>query len=165
MGSGKTAVGEELAKVIGWPFLDLDSLIEKDQNMPVSQIFSEFGEIYFRKIEARLLRDTVNTDQPMVLSLGGGTPCYANNMDFMRGKTKLKTIYLKNSLSTLEERLWPQRHSRPLIAHLEERDALNDFVRKHLFERAPFYLQAEWIVETDNNSPREVAENIVSRLF
>lgn len=165
MGSGKTLVGEELAKVIRWPFFDLDSLIAKDQDMPVSRIFSEFGEIYFRKIEASLLRETLSTDRPMVLALGGGTPCYANNMDFMRNIKSLRTIYLKTSLSKLEERLWPQRHSRPLISHIEQKDLLNDFIRKHLFERMPYYLQADWIVETNNNSPGEVAENILSRLF
>ena len=165
MGCGKSAVGEELAKVLGWPFHDLDSLIEKDQGMPVSRIFSELGEIFFRKREAALLRETLDTNDPVVLSLGGGTPCYARNMDFLRARSNLKTVYLKTSLSTLEERLWPQRSSRPLIAHLEDRDELNDFIRKHLFERAPFYLQAEWMIETDNRSPREVAENIVSRLF
>lgn len=165
MGSGKTAVGEELSKVLNRPFYDLDQLIEREENATIERIFKERGEIYFRKREAEILRSFLTTETPFVLSLGGGTPCYAGNMDYLLDIPELRTIYLKTSLDTIVQRLWEERATRPLVAHLDEMEQLEDFVRKHLFERAPIYLRAHWLIDTDGLSPGDVARRIVLKLF
>jgi shikimate kinase len=165
MGSGKTAVGEALSKVLNRPFYDLDQLIESQENMTIERIFNQKGEIFFRKREAEILRSFLATETPFVLSLGGGTPCYAGNMDYLLDFPELRTIYLKTSLATIVQRLWEARATRPLIAHLDKIEQLEDFVRKHLFERGPVYLRAHWLIDADGLSPGDVAKQIVLKLF
>ena len=165
MGSGKSAVGRELAAQLGWDIVDLDLEIQLNQGKNIPDIFKEKGEIYFRKIEAQLLRSILSSSDKLVLSSGGGTPCYGGNMEAMLYDTAVKTIYLKCSLDVLTERLWPEREARPLIAHLESKVDLNDFIRKHLFERSGFYLQSEIIVTCDEKSPEAIAAEIVKTIL
>ena len=165
MGSGKSAVGRELATQLGWNFVDLDLEIQLNQGKNIPDIFKEKGEIYFRKIEAQLLRSVLSSSDNLVLSSGGGTPCYAGNMEALLADESVKTVYLKCSLAVLTDRLWPERDARPLIAHLESKEELNDFIRKHLFERSGFYLQSELLVNCDGKSPNEIASEIAVNLF
>jgi shikimate kinase len=83
MGSGKTTIGSSLSKKLYQNFTDLDDYIEKKENKTISEIFTEKGEIYFRKIEHVYLKQFIMDNDSYILSLGGGTPCYANNMDFI----------------------------------------------------------------------------------
>lgn len=165
MGSGKSVVGKKLAQQIGTEFIDLDQAIEQHKNQSISELFAAKGEIFFRKTEAEILRTLIATDGTMVLATGGGTPCYAQNMDFLLKKEDCRTIYLKASIPTLTERLFEERHHRPLIAHLEQYDQLVEFIGKHLFERAFFYNQSEQIINTDGKDVDEVVKEIVATLF
>lgn len=165
MGSGKSLIGKKLARIINQPYLDLDQLIEEAEGITVSQIFSQKGEIAFRKSEAKVLQTTLDDHTQGVLALGGGTPCYAGNMDRILKAEGVVSIYLKANLEVLVERLWSERQQRPLIAHTTDRESLKDFIRKHLFDRSPYYMQANLRIDTSRQSPDEVVAKIVAELF
>ena len=82
----------------------------------------------------------------------------------MKENSEAKLIYLKTKLETLKNRLFEERAARPLIAHLDTPDLLEDFIRKHLFERAFYYNQSEFVIDTDEKSPEEVVAEIVKLL-
>ena len=164
MGSGKTAIGGLLSEKLGLPFLDLDHQISKRQGMTVPEIFERKGEIAFRKMEMETLEELLSEDRSYVLSLGGGTPCYGRNLELIKQAANARMIYLKASLETLTARLMKERMSRPLISHLESVELLEDFVRKHLFERAYYYNQSEIIVDVNSSSIVGIVTEIQDRL-
>jgi shikimate kinase len=153
MASGKSTIGKELAKKLYIKFIDLDEYIENNEKMSVSAIFKNKGEIYFRRIEHTYLKEILNSDEKFVLSLGGGTPCYANNMHFI-SNTKAVSLYLKTSIKTLAERLVSEKSRRPLVADLTD-EKITEFVAKHLFERRFYYEQANFTLNIDNKSLQE----------
>jgi len=158
MGSGKSAIGKQLAQKMHLQFIDLDFYIEEQEKTTIKLIFEQKGEIYFRLIEHRYLKEILDTKDKFILSLGGGTPCYANNMD-MINNTKATSIYLKTSLKTLVDRLLPNKEKRPLIAHLSA-EKINEFIAKHLFERQFYYEKATYKVENDHKQKEEVVAEI-----
>lgn len=158
MGSGKSSLGKLLAEGLKIPFYDLDTYIEEQENQTIIEIFNTKGEIYFRRLEHERLKELLKKTEPMVLALGGGTPCYAGNMDLLLENGT--SIYLQYPLEVLVDRLWLAKEQRPVIAHLKTKSLLEDFVRKHLFERAPYYMQATHIVKLE----RETLEETVQRL-
>ena len=125
--------------------------------MPISEIFAQKGEIYFRKKEREVLEELLATQDVCILSLGGGTPAYYNNMELIN--TQTTSIYLRTGVGTLSERLKLQKDKRPLIAQIADED-LPEFIAKHLFERSVFYNKARWIVDTDGKTPEEIVEEI-----
>ena len=133
MGSGKTTIGSQLAKKLYQNFTDLDDYIEKKENKTISEIFTEKGEIYFRNIEHNYLKKFINENDSYVLSLGGGTPCYANNINIISQEADVYSIYLQGSVTTIYERLKINSSKRPLIASLKK-DSLIEYIAKHLFE-------------------------------
>jgi shikimate kinase len=165
MSSGKTTIGKVLAEKMNFQFIDLDQYIESKEDMSVPDIFKLKGEIYFRKIEALFLKELIESDIKAIISLGGGTPCYGNNMELLLNSEDAITIYLKASLNELVKRLNKDKQNRPLIAHLDSDEALLEFIGKHLFERNQFYNQANYTVETDNASVTTIVEDIVLKLF
>ncbi|AOW19871.1 shikimate kinase [Urechidicola croceus] len=162
MASGKSAVGKKLASILKYDFIDLDSYIEKKENKTVSEIFSQNGEIYFRLKETECLKELLNSDLDFVLSLGGGTPCYSNNIKTIFEKSE--SFYLKASINTLFQRLSNEKDHRPLVAELDS-DKLKEFIAKHLFERAPYYEQASNSIITDGKEVTEVVDQIKKRLI
>jgi shikimate kinase len=165
MGSGKTAVGQQLAETITCPFLDLDHLIETNEGKKISEIFSEKGEIYFRNKEITTLKEAIADSKKIIISTGGGTPCYGNLMNDLNNDDEVITIYLKAPVEVLTNRLFKEKSHRPLIAHLENKVSLNDFIRKHLFERTYYYNQSSLIVAVDEKSIHEIVEEIIMKLF
>ena len=164
MGSGKTAVGNELSKITGHPFKDLDEEISRREGRDIPEIFKTSGEIYFRKNESEVLQELLNSKEEYILSLGGGTPCYGKNLQLLQQNSEVKLVYLKTSLEELTNRLSWEREKRPLIAHLDTRELLEDFIRKHLFERTYYYNQSDLIISTDKKSPQEIADEILKNL-
>ncbi len=157
MASGKSAVGQELARKFDLSFMDLDAYIESKEKMNIPQIFELKGEIYFRKIEGEYLKYVLENSDNLVISHGGGTPCYGNNMELIN---KYSTaIYLKASINTIVERLKSGKNNRPLVADLDE-DKLSEYVAKHLFERRNFYEQAQFSVNVDKGNVEEIAFQI-----
>lgn len=165
MGSGKSAVGKKLAAVLEVPFKDLDAEIENQECISIPKIFSKKGEIYFRKIENELLKKILSQPESFVLATGGGTPCYADSMSFITNQKDVTSIYLKSPLEILVNRLFAEKEHRPLIAHLKTEADLNEFIRKHLFERAFYYNQSAMIVENGKEGVDETVEKIILKLF
>ncbi|GLB52239.1 shikimate kinase [Neptunitalea chrysea] len=158
MGSGKSAVGKSLAVKLNQPFLDFDEYIEQKEGISVTTIFQEKGEIYFRKIEHLYLKELLDENRNMVLSLGGGTPCYSNNIALLLKATP-HVFYLNVGIGTLVERLLKEKSHRPVIAHLTEEN-LPEFIGKHLFERNSFYQQAHHHVNANKKTIEELVNEI-----
>ena len=165
MASGKTTIGKSLSKKLGYKFMDLDDYIVEKEGNTVNEIFKSKGEIYFRKKESLLLNEIVQNNDKLVLSLGGGTPCYGDNMNLMLGNTNAKTIYLKATIKTLSKRLRIEKNKRPLISHLESEELLTEFIGKHMFERSQYYSQANITVSIEGKSESEIVEDIILNLF
>lgn len=164
MGSGKSVVGKTLAEEKGLPFFDLDEQIAVAEGKSIPEIFQSSGEIYFRKKESEVLEALMNSEDDFVLALGGGTPCYANNLKRLLENPRTHLIYLKASLKELVARLEKEKSERPLISHLESAELLEDFVRKHLFERTYYYNQSEVIIDTDGKDIETIVQEINARL-
>ncbi|MFT5926172.1 MAG: shikimate kinase [Rubritalea sp.] len=165
MGSGKTTVGKELAKILSVMFVDLDLEIEKSENKTVSKIFDSKGAIYFRKKEKIVLEEMIRSENSMVLSLGGGTPCYFDTMNLLNDEKEVHTVYLDVSIPILVNRLLPEKGHRPMLDAINSERELSEFIGKHLFERRPFYSKAKQIVKVNNESSEQLARRIVSLLF
>ena len=159
MGSGKTSVGRHLAAKTGLRHMDLDEEVEKDTGQPVARIFATRGEIFFRKKEHDILASLLAEKDPFVLSLGGGTPCYANNSTLLTGDGIL-SVYLQAAPAELAARLEREPAKRPLLFD-KTGDALVSFIGQHLFERSFYYLKADAVVATGNKTPEQVAAEIL----
>ena len=165
MASGKSTFGKILAEKLNFQFIDLDDYIEKNEKLTIKDIFKIKGEIHFRKLETLYLKELLDSKKDLVLSLGGGTPCYGSNMDLILNEKDVKSIYLKASISTLMARLKKEKSKRPLVANIETDELLAEFIGKHLFERSQFYSRANIIINTDNRSIKDIIEELVLELF
>ncbi|MDO4728574.1 MAG: shikimate kinase [Bacteroidota bacterium] len=159
MAVGKSTIGSLLANNLNLPFVDLDTEIEKKEQQSVTEIFANKGEIYFRKAEHLTLKNLLEQEKSFILSLGGGTPCYANNMELINQYTS-NTFYLKATANTIIQRLSQEpSFKRPLLNQIEP-NQLDEFIRIHLFERSYYYLKAKYTIDTDNNTIEEVIRTI-----
>jgi len=163
MASGKSTIGREISKKLDMKFIDLDDYISKREKRSISEIFKVEGEIYFRKIESLYLGEILNSKDSFILSLGGGTPCYSNNMELILN-SEASSIYIKADIKTLASRLIAEKNKRPLVADLED-DKLLEFVAKHLFERRFFYEQASITINSENKSIEEIITEIRILLY
>ena len=159
MGSGKSTISKALAKELGIDAKDLDKQIEAHVGLSVPEIFKQKGELFFRKIERQVLEDEINKNVGGVLALGGGTPCYGDNMSLILSQENVHSIYLKASISSLTKRVLSDSSERPLIKGIKTED-IPEFIGKHLFERMPFYERADLIVNVDQKSVEEVVGEI-----
>lgn len=157
MGAGKTSIGKALAESLDFSFVDLDEWITKKAGKSMNEIFQQKGEIQFRKMEREALIDILNSDQNLVLSLGGGTPAYYNNMELIQEKTT--SFYLRLSPKELVDRLSTEKKQRPLIAHLTS-ESLAEFIAKHLFERRGFYEKSDHMIAVQQKNILEIVEEI-----
>lgn len=165
MGSGKSAVGKGLAAAMEYNLIDFDDYIETKENATISTIFKEKGEIYFRKKEAAYLVELTEIIKgKTIISLGGGTPCYGMNLETIK-KTDSISLYLNTSVRELTARLWNERAKRPLISLQESQESLEEYIRKHLFERSFFYNQATHSIKTNDKSIKEIVQEIITKLF
>jgi shikimate kinase len=160
MGSGKTTTGLKLAGLLGWDFTDLDKSIEEQTGMTIPEIFSSHGEAWFREVESKILRN-LQTLNNTVVSTGGGTPCYGDNMDFMLD-TGL-TIYLKLTPGQLKSRLSGTNGERPLLNDLGENGLLG-FIEEKLAIREKWYNRAELNFSGFDTDVRFIYSQVRSRL-
>lgn len=145
MGAGKSAVGRALAHRYGLEHIDLDWRIEQRFHQKISDMFATIGEEGFRRRERNMLHEVMGMEN-VVVSVGGGTPCFFDNMEQMNAEGH--TIYLQCSVDVLVERIMRSQNKRPIVAS-KTKEELMDFVVKHLAEREVFYMQANeiWIAD------------------
>ncbi|HVS96349.1 MAG TPA: shikimate kinase [Puia sp.] len=153
MGSGKTHWGRQLSARLKLPFYDLDTVIAEKEGASVSDIFSGKGEEYFRFREKETLETISSGHESFILSCGGGTPCFFNNIEFM--KKHGKVVWLNTSVDALMQRLRKERSSRPLIADVDDTDLRRTIVRR-LSERRMYYQQADVAVNEENTNLDEL---------
>jgi shikimate kinase len=162
MGSGKSSIGVQLASKLEISFFDLDAVIEEEEQLSISEIFEKKGEIYFRNKEHNVLQNLLKKEEPFVLSLGGGTPCYFNNHELI-AQSNCISFYLKGTSETLSRRLLAEIEKRPLLATLEAVE-LPEFINKHLFDRSFYYHQVNHIITIDAKSITELTEELLQYL-
>ncbi len=143
MGAGKTTVGRQLAKALNVSFYDLDWYVEERYHKRIPQIFAEMGEEGFRELEQRMLHEVAEFEN-VVVSCGGGTPCFFDNMDYMNQQAE--TVYLKARPDVLAKHLKMGRTVRPLIQG-KSHDELEDYIKEMLLTREPYYKKAKHIVD------------------
>ncbi len=162
MGSGKSTIARQLSQKLNLEMIDLDDYIATKEQNTISSIFKNKGEIYFRKLEIKALNEILTTKKNYVLALGGGTPCYANNMEAISAHGI--SIYLKGSIQTLRDRLILEKEHRPLIKDLEDHQLI-EFIAKHLFERNPFYEKATHTLKIDEKDSQAIIDEITSNML
>ena len=145
MGAGKSYWSQKMAKWIKSGGYDLDYLIEMNEEKTITELFQEDGEEYFRKVETKLLK-WFKEKKKYVLATGGGTPCFNDNMEWM--KKEGVVIWLDESMEVLVERLSAEKAHRPLIASYDN-EKLAAFLQNKLVERYAFYQQAHYRVTSD----------------
>ncbi len=162
MGCGKSTIANKLSKLIEIPFVDLDKKIEEKVSLSINAIFEKHGEIYFRKLEHEVFIELLLSPEQLIIGLGGGTPCYANNHEFLNGDNVI-SVYLKASIDTLFNRLSHNKSKRPLIADKSDEE-MKEFIAKHLFDRSFYYNQAQYKVIVDDKSIDQTVLDIVAIL-
>ena len=160
MGAGKTLIGKSLSKKINYEFYDLDNYLEIKEGKKVSEIFNQKNEVYFRKIENKYLNQLSSKNEKKIISTGGGTPCFKNNLNIIQDTSDSLSIYLKANVNTLVERLKNSITKRPLILHLNDDQELRDFITKHLFERSFYYEKSDIKIKTDDLELNDIVKLI-----
>lgn len=143
MGCGKTSTGKRLAAKLNYNFIDMDDMLEKEYHISISDLFSKYDEEAFRMIEQKVLQKTFSFHNT-VISTGGGTPCYSNNMNAINDNGT--SIYLRMSPKMIHSRLEDSKKPRPLIQNVPIKERLI-YIEELLAKREEFYLQANHIIE------------------
>ena len=163
MGCGKSSVGKKLSQKLNVKFVELDSVIEKKYSKSITQIFNDLGEIKFRSIENSELNSVLSNYKNCVLSLGGGTPCYYDNMSLILSYTT-NVFFIDVNSEILSERLFKKKDKRPLISSIDTIEEMKQFINKHYFERRPFYSMATHSITSNRNDSKIVVKEILSLL-
>ena len=157
MGSGKTHWGKILSQQTSLPYFDLDEVIVTSEKMSVQQIFHDKGEEYFRIKEQEVLEALAEDHDDVIISTGGGTPCFFNNIDFM--KQQGTVVWLNTSVNTLLERLLKQKNSRPLIKNISDSE-LKSYIIKKLQDRKMYYEQAHVMLHEESVTMESLLKSI-----
>ena len=160
MGSGKTTVGKALSKATGMMFYDLDWYIENRMHTTVSKLFSERGEEAFRKIEYNMLHEVAEFED-VIISCGGGTPCFFDNMDYLNQQGDV--VYLKATPEVLYKHLLMAKVERPLLKG-KSPEELIAYITAHLKERTPFYEKARHTLDVSVLDNHDKIATSVERL-
>ena len=160
MASGKTTLGRAFARANGMQFIDLDFYIEQRFRKTISRIFAEEGEDRFRQIEKSMLRE-VGEFCDTVISCGGGTPCFFDNMDYMNSRGI--TVWLNADIPTTVRRLIEAKEKRPIVKQLSDEE-LPRFITTHLNERIPYYSKAHITLDANSLESREQIATTIEKL-
>ena len=160
MGCGKTTIGKRLAKSLGWGVIDMDSRIENRYRKTIPDIFASEGEESFRKKE-RFILEELSALENVVVSTGGGAPCFFDNIDVMNSSGLC--VYIRMTPEALAARLKNAKANRPLLKDKTEAE-LTDFIKEQLEKRRAFYEKAHYVIDNDNGTPEEAAAKIAELL-
>ena len=160
MGAGKTTLGKAFARAMGLTFVDLDWYIEERFHKTVGQIFAERGEEGFRELEKRMLHEAGDFED-VVISVGGGTPCFFDNMDYMNQAGE--TVFLDVDNKVLFRRLKVAKQQRPLLANKTDEE-LVAFIQEALQKRLPHYTKAKHVFNGEFLENRRQIQQSVERL-
>lgn len=156
MGSGKSFAGRNLAEMLNIPCVDMDKHIEAEEERTIKEIFEAEGEVYFRELERKFLTE-LHPSEEMIISTGGGAPCFFDNMDIMNQKGL--TIYLNRSKEVVMSQLLKGIDKRPLLQG-KTPEEIWEFYDSKLSERKPFYEKAT--IHAGDLGYREIAQMIKS---
>jgi shikimate kinase len=154
MGSGKSTMGKKLALKLGYPFIDIDKVIENRINMSITEYFQKNGEDSFRELESSILK-TTQLPENSIIATGGGAPCFFDNLQWMNENGT--TIYLSLSPKALAKRLESATEQRPVLQNLKG-EKLEEFIAEKLYLREKFYKQAEIIVKGIDQTTDRILE-------
>ena len=160
MGAGKTTLGKAFARAMGLTFVDLDWYIEERFHKTVGQIFAERGEEGFRELEKRMLHEAGDFED-VVISVGGGTPCFFDNIDYMNKAGE--TVFLDVDNRVLFRRLKVAKQQRPLLANKTDEE-LMAFIQEALQKRLPYYTKAKHVFNGEFLENRRQIQDSVERL-
>jgi len=146
MGAGKTSAAKRLASRLNWKVVDTDDLFEEKYRISVDDFFQKYDEPLYRKLESEILKSTENLENT-VISTGGGTACYFDNMDWMN--LHGLTVFMRISPAAAVDRVLHSHHKRPLARGKSEKE-LTEYVNWHYASRMPFYEQARITVKSEN---------------
>jgi shikimate kinase len=160
MGAGKTTLGKAFARDLNRSFIDLDWYMEERFHKTVSELFAEKGETGFREIERNMLHE-VGEIENVVISTGGGAPCFFDNMEYMNEHGT--TVFLNVSPDVLHKRLSMATQSRPVLQG-KTKKGLYDFIVEKLAERMPYYSMAQYTFNVNELYNRWQINDSVRRL-
>lgn len=160
MGAGKTTLGKAFARELGLSFIDLDWYLEERFHQTISQLFAERGEDGFRRLEQKMLHE-VGDFENVVISTGGGTPCFFDNMDYMNAQGQ--TVFLDVDEETLFRRLRVATAQRPILRGKSETE-LRAFICEALAKRMPYYAQARYRFDGSRLESLQQIDESVERL-
>ena len=146
MGAGKTTTARRLANQLGWEVVDTDALFEEKFKISVCDFFNKYDEPLYRKLESEVLKSTESLEN-VVISTGGGTACYFDNMEWMNQHGQ--TVFLRISQKAVVDRLLHAKRKRPLAKGKSEAE-LTEFVQQHYTSRLPYYEQAQITVKAED---------------
>ena len=156
MGAGKTTTARRLAQRMGWEVVDIDALFEEKYKISVNDFFNKYDEPLYRKLESEVLKATEALDN-VVISTGGGTACYFDNMEWMNAHGL--TVFMRISPAAAVDRVIHSRHKRPLAIGKSEAE-LTEFVNRHYASRMHFYEQARVTVKSEDLDVDELMTTI-----
>ncbi len=158
MGSGKSFWGSQLGEKLGLPFFDLDHQIEEKEEKSINDIFAQEGEEYFRLLEKEVLHMLTESHEEFVMATGGGTPCFYNNIEYM--KKNGIVVWINCSVDCLYGRLLKEREARPLLKDLSNEQLLS-YIAKKYADRKIYYRQATVTATEDQLS----LDGLISKIF
>ena len=160
MGAGKTTLGKAFARAMGLTFIDLDWYIEERFHKTIRELFTERGEDVFRDLERRMLHEAGEFED-VVISVGGGTPCFFDNVDYMNSVGE--TVFLDVDIRVLFRRLKIAKQQRPLLDGKSDEELML-FIQEALQKRLPFYTRAKHIFNGEKLEDRRQIQQSVERL-
>lgn len=162
-GSNKINIGKNIAKKLDLSFCNLYNKIEEHEMLTTSEIINKKGNIFFRKIESKFLKQTIKNNKDLVLSVDEGTPCYSNNIKYINSKNVL-SIYLKYSIDSLLENILNNKIILSRYSVKFTNNQLKEYIAKHLFERKIYYNKCKITIDCDKISESEIVEKVLFKL-
>ncbi len=158
MGCGKSTIGRGLSKMINLPFVDLDTYIEDRFKISISSLFNKYGESAFRKLERDMLIEVCNDMEHCIISTGGGTPCYMDNMDIMNSQGL--TLFINLPVGMLANRVEMSKRKRPILEG-KSGDELRAYIADMLEKRMEYYMQSKVIIESGGVTVKDVYNSLL----